>query len=193
MVAGAVGVEKQGAIAEDESSLDPVEQVETGVARNNALVAEELLSRLHENEPAFFEQAVLDQLIAMGYGGTQGKATRTQLVNDAGIDGVVDQDALGISRIYAQAKRYGLDKTIGRPDIQGFVGALQGAQANQGVLLTTAKFSPGAVAYAEAAPSRVVLIDGTRLAQLMIRYGVGVQVKRSVSIVEVDEDYFESI
>lgn len=96
------------------------------MSRNNEFVAGELLTRLHENEPAFFEQAVLDLLMAMGYGGTQGKATRTQLSNDGGIDGIIDQDALGLSRIYVQAKRYGLDKSIGRPDIQGFVGALQG-------------------------------------------------------------------
>ncbi|WP_269319717.1 restriction endonuclease [Corynebacterium vitaeruminis] len=99
---GAVGVDKQ----EQESLLDPVEQIETGVARNDASVAADLLARLHGNDPEFFEQAVLDLLIAMGYGGTQGKATRTQLSNNGGIDGIIDQDALGLSRIYVQAKRY---------------------------------------------------------------------------------------
>ncbi|WP_165242631.1 restriction endonuclease [Corynebacterium lizhenjunii] len=188
---GRGGIGKLSSQPEEETDLDPIEQVETGVARNDAFVAEELLTRLHENEPAFFEQAVLDLLMAMGYGGTQGKATRTQLSNDGGIDGIIDQDALGLSRIYVQAKRYGLDRSIGRPDIQGFVGALQGAQADRGVFLTTGKFSEGAKQYAEAVASRVVLIDGVRLAQLMIRYGVGVQVKRTVAIVEVDEDYFE--
>ncbi|QPK79098.1 restriction endonuclease [Corynebacterium lizhenjunii] len=188
---GRGGIGKLSSQPEEETDLDPIEQVETGVARNDAFVAEELLTRLHENEPEFFEQAVLDLLMAMGYGGTQGKATRTQLSNDGGIDGIIDQDALGLSRIYVQAKRYGLDRSIGRPDIQGFVGALQGAQADRGVFLTTGKFSEGAKQYAEAVASRVVLIDGVRLAQLMIRYGVGVQVKRTVAIVEVDEDYFE--
>ena len=183
--------DKQSDLPEAESELDPLEQVETGVSRNNELVAGDLLTRLHENEPAFFEQAVLDLLMAMGYGGTQGKATRTQLSNDGGIDGIIDQDALGLSRIYVQAKRYGLDKSIGRPDIQAFVGALQGAQADRGVFLTTAKFSAAAQEYADAVSSRVVLIDGDRLAELMIRYGVGVQVKRTVALVEVDEDYFE--
>lgn len=176
--------------AEDDA-LDPVEQIETGVARNDAAVAADLLARLHAQEPEFFEQAVLDLLIAMGYGGTQGKATRTQLSGDGGIDGIIDQDALGLSRIYVQAKRYDPETSIGRPTIQGFVGALQGAQADRGVFLTTARFSSGAIAYAEAVATRVVLIDGARLARLMIRYGVGVQVKRTVVIVEVDEDYFE--
>lgn len=183
--------DKPRVLPEAESELDPLEQVETGVSRNNELVAGDLLMRLHENEPAFFEQAVLDLLMAMGYGGTQGKATRTQLSNDGGIDGIIDQDALGLSRIYVQAKRYGLDKSIGRPDIQAFVGALQGAQADRGVFLTTAKFSDRAQEYADAVASRVVLINGDRLAELMIRYGVGVQVKRTVALVEVDEDYFE--
>ena len=133
----------------------------------------------------------MDLLIAMGYGGSLGKATRTQLSNDGGIDGVIDQDALGLSRIYVQAKRYAVDQTIGRPAIQGFVGALQGVQANQGVFLTTASFSRGAEEYAENVSSRVVLIDGERLTRLMIRYGVGVQTKQTVEVVEIDEDFFE--
>jgi restriction system protein len=171
--------------------FDPIEQIEDGVQRLNASIADELLTRLHDNDPAFFEEAVLELLIAMGYGGAEGKATRTQLSNDGGIDGVIDQDALGLSRIYVQAKRYAVDSTVGRPDIQAFVGALQGAQANQGVFLTTGKFSRGAVQYADAIQSRVVLIDGERLARLMIRYGVGVQVERTVEIVKIDEDFFE--
>lgn len=179
------------ALAQEATVLDPVEQIEDGISRIHTEVAAELLTRLHANEPDFFEQAVLDLLIAMGYGGTEGKATRTQLSNDGGIDGIVDQDALGISRIYVQAKRYALNSSVGRPEIQGFVGALHGNQANQGVFITTAKYSRGAIEYAEAVSSRVVLIDGPRLASLMIRYGVGVQVKRTVSIVEIDEDFFE--
>lgn len=175
----------------EDHELTPLEQVEAAQQRNEELVAEELLRRLHEREPAFFEQAVLDLLMAMGYGGSFGTATRTQLSNDGGIDGVIDQDALGLSRIYVQAKRYAPGNTIGSPDVQGFVGALHGAQASQGVFLTTSSFSTGAVRYAEAVPTRVVLIDGPLLSQLMIHYGVGVQVKRNVQIVEIDEDYFE--
>lgn len=176
---------------EASSTLDPVEQIEDGIARIEAEVAAELLIRLHANDPAFFEQAVLDLIVAMGYGGADGTATRTQLSNDNGIDGIVDQDALGLSRVYIQAKRYALDASVGRPDIQGFVGALHGAQANQGVFITTGRFSVGAKAYADSVATRVVLIDGARLARLMIRYGVGVQVKRTVHIVEIDEDFFE--
>lgn len=181
------------AIAVESTSgpIDPVEQIETGIARIEADVASDLLTRLHSNDPAFFEQAVLDVLIAMGYGGATGKATRTQLSNDGGIDGIVDQDALGLSRIYVQAKRYALDTSVGRPEIQAFVGALHGAQANQGVFITSGRFSAGAREYTANLPTRVILIDGQRLASLMIRYSVGVQVKRTVRVVEVDEDFFE--
>lgn len=173
------------------TSLAPVEQIDEGIARIHEDVSADLLARLHANEPAFFEQAVLDLLMAMGYGGAEGRASRTQLSNDGGIDGIVDQDALGLSRIYVQAKRYAPDTAVGRPEIQAFVGALHGNQAHQGVFLTSGRFSAGAREYAVNLPTRVILIDGERLAALMIRYGVGVQVKRAVQIVEVDEDFFE--
>ena len=177
------------ATADKPVELDPIEQIEMGIERIHASVAGDLLTQLHAGDPEFFEQAVLDLIMAMGYGGAEGTATRTQLSNDGGIDGIVDQDALGLSRIYVQAKRYALDATIGRPEIQAFVGALHGNQANQGVFITTARFSSGARDYAESVPTRVVLIEGSRLASLMIRYGVGVQVKQTVQIVEVDEDH----
>lgn len=187
----APGLQETPVTIEEDSKLDPEEQIASGVARINADVADQLLTRIMAQEPVFFEQAVLDLLIAMGYGGAEGKATRTQLSNDGGIDGIVDQDALGLSRIYVQAKRYGLDNAVGRPEIQAFVGALHGNQANQGVFITSGRFSGGARDYTANLPTRVILIDGERLASLMIRYGVGVQVKRTVRIVEVDEDFFE--
>lgn len=183
------------AVVAEASKLDPEEQIESGVARINADVADQLLTRILGQEPVFFEQAVLDLLIAMGYGGAEGSATRTQLSSDGGIDGgidgIVDQDALGLSRIYVQAKRYAEDNAIGRPAIQAFVGALAGNQANQGVFITTSRFSGEAQTYADQVPTRIVLIDGQKLTRLMIRYGVGVQVKRTVQIVEMDEDFFE--
>ena len=171
--------------------LDPYELVERGIARINSEVASNLLSRLHSHNPAFFEQAVVDLVVAMGYGGADARATRTQLSNDGGIDGIIDQDVLGLSRVYIQAKRYSLDSSVQRPDVQSFVGALQGQQANQGVFITTGRFSSGAIEYARSVPTRVVLIDGRRLAELMIRYRVGVQVKRTLQIVDIDEDFFE--
>lgn len=176
---------------EAETILDPQEQIEAGVARINADVADQLLARIHAQEPVFFEQAVLDLLMKMGYGGAEGSATRTQLSNDGGIDGIIDQDALGLARIYVQAKRYAPGNAVGREAIQAFVGALAGNQANQGVFITTSHFASTAVNYANSVATRVVLIDGQRLARLMIRYGVGVQVKQTIQIVEIDEDFFE--
>ncbi|QGH69321.1 restriction endonuclease [Pseudactinotalea sp. HY158] len=189
---GASGAPRPRAVAAvEESALDPEEQISFGVARIDEDVADQLLTRIWAQEPVFFEQAVLDLLMAMGYGGAEGEATRTQLSNDVGIDGIIDQDALGLSRIYVQAKRYGAENTVGREAIQAFVGALAGNQANQGVFITTSRFSRTAIDYAGSIATRVILIDGDRLARLMIRYGVGVQVKRRIEIVEIDEDFFE--
>ena len=91
----------------------------------------------------------------------------------------------------SQAKRYSLDSSVSRPDIQAFVGALHGVQADRGLFITTAKFSSGAKTYAESVSTRVILIDGPRLADLMIRFGVGVQTQQTINVVKLDEDYFE--
>lgn len=175
--------------ASDESSLTPIEQVQSGIERIHDEIAAELLARLQGKESGFFEQAVVDLLLAMGYGGTTGTGSVTQLSNDGGIDGVIDQDILGLNRVYIQAKRYNDENTVGRPDLQAFVGALSG-KADSGVFITTSRFSDGARAYAENVPTRIILIDGKRLTSLMIRYGVGVQVKETYKVVEIDEDFF---
>jgi restriction system protein len=171
------------------STMTPIEQVQDGIERINQDVAADLLDRLQGKEPAFFEQAVVDLLLAMGYGGTTGTGSVTQLSNDGGIDGVIDQDVLGLSRVYIQAKRYGNANTVGRPDLQAFVGALSG-KADSGVFITTSQFSDGAKTYAQNVPTRIILIDGARLTALMIRYGVGVQTRETYNIVEIDEDFF---
>lgn len=170
-------------------SLTPTEQVEDGITRIQEEVAEELLARLQGKEPGFFEEAVVKLLLAMGYGGTTGAGNVTALSNDGGIDGVIDQDILGLSRVYIQAKRYADNNTVGRPDLQAFVGALSG-KADRGVFITTSRFSDGAKTYAQNVPTRIILIDGTRLTDLMIRYGVGVQVRETYKVVEIDEDFF---
>jgi restriction system protein len=173
----------------EDSTMTPVEQVQSGIERIHEEVAAELLQRLQGKETGFFEQAVVDLLLAMGYGGTTGAGQVTQLSNDGGIDGVIDQDVLGLSRVYIQAKRYASDNAVGRPEVQAFVGALSG-KADSGVFITTSRFSEGARSYAEAVPTRIILIDGKRLTTLMIRYGVGVQVRETYKVVEVDEDFF---
>lgn len=172
-----------------EEAMTPIEQVQRGIARIHEEVGLELLERLQGKDPGFFEQAVVDLLLAMGYGGATGSGSVTQLSNDGGIDGVIDQDVLGLSRVYIQAKRYADTNSVGRPDVQGFVGALAG-KVDSGVFITTSRFSEGARAYAGAVPTRIILIDGKRLTDLMIRYGVGVQVQETYKAVEIDEDFF---
>ena len=174
---------------EGSTVLAPTEQVQQGIARIHADVATELLSRLSAQNPAFFEEAVITLLLAMGYGGVGGQGIRTALSNDGGIDGVIDQDVLGLSKVYVQAKRYAQGNAVQRPEVQGFVGALSG-KADSGVFFTTSRFSAGAIEWADRVPARIILVDGQQLAALMIKYNVGVQVKDTFAVVEVDEDFF---
>lgn len=176
---------------EIEAPADPLEQIDAGVARLHTEVGSDLIKRLRERHPDFLEQSVLDVLIAMGYGGTEQRGTRIGGSGDGGVDGVIDQDPLGLDRIYVQAKRYAHDNTVGRPEIQAFVGALHGVGAARGVFITTSRFTQDAREYAKAIATRVILIDGQRLAALMIKYGIGVQTRETFVVVEVDEDYFE--
>ena len=171
--------------------LEPVEQIEYGINRIQEEVGAALLKRLREGHPDFFEEAVVKLLLTMGYGGAEQRGRRIGGSGDGGVDGVIDQDALGLDRVYIQAKRYSADNTVGREAIQAFVGALHGVSASKGVFITTSKFSQGAKDYAANIPTRTILIDGTRLVSLMIKYRVGVQVKQSYDVVELDEDFFD--
>lgn len=173
------------------SGLDPVEQIDAGIARLMAEVAAQLLDRLRAATPEFLEQSVLDVLVAMGYGGVEQRARRIGGTGDGGVDGVIDQDPLGLARIYVQAKRYAADNVVSRPQVQGFVGALHGQQANQGVFITTSSFSREAIDYARTVNASVILIGGERFANLMIDRRVGVQAVQTYTIVKLDEDYFE--
>lgn len=173
------------------SSATPYERIAAAAAEANAAVAAELLQRINEQPPEFLERVVLDLLVAMGYAGALGKQEHLGRSGDEGIDGVLDQDALGLDRIYVQAKRYASGRAVGRPDIQGFVGALHGAQASRGVFITTSRFSPEARAYTAVVPQRLVLIDGDQLAGLMVTHGVGVQIEQTITVKKIDEDFFE--
>lgn len=170
---------------------DPIEVIEDAVARIEVNVGQDLLGRFRESHPDFFEQAVVDLLLKMGYGGAAQRGQRLGGSNDEGVDGLIDQDALGLDQVYIQAKRYKDGNNVGRESIQAFVGALHGFGASRGVFLTTSAFTSGAIDYAQKVPSRIILIDGARLVELMIAYRVGVQEKQQFSAVEVDEDYFE--
>ncbi|NJC24854.1 restriction endonuclease [Neolewinella antarctica] len=156
----------------------------------NAL-ATELLSWVKANTFQFFEQLVVDLLIAMGYGGAKAEnGLVTAATQDGGIDGIISQDRLGLDRIYIQAKRW--DKTsIGRPEIQKFVGALAQHDAHKGVFITTSSYAKSAVEYAERVNYRIILIDGEQLTRLMIEHGIGVSIKETYYLKRVDTDYFE--
>jgi restriction system protein len=175
----------------DITETTPRETVSAAVEEANAAVAVEVLDRVRGREPAFLEHLVLDVLTAMGYGGAAGAAEHLGRSGDQGLDGVIRQDALGLDRIYVQAKRYGQDQSVGRPEIQAFVGALQGTQAGRGIFITTSRFTTEAIAYAERVPARVVLIDGRMLADLMVKHNIGVQDQETYVIKRIDEDFFE--
>ncbi|GAA3639575.1 restriction endonuclease [Microbacterium awajiense] len=148
-----------------------------------------LLDRLRGTDPTYFETVVLRLLVKMGYG-RDGKMTKLAGSGDGGLDGVIDRDELGLSKIYIQAKRYAEEVTIGRPKIQEFVGALATRSATVGVFFTTSRFTREAVETAERVHQDVALVDGIRLTELMIKHRVGVEVARTVDIVKLDEDFF---
>jgi len=171
--------------------LTPLEQIAEAVDEIESSVAHELVARIRSMSPEFLEKAVLRLLVAMGYGGSEGDAQHIGGSGDGGFDGVINQDRLGLERIYVQAKRYAPDNVVGRPAVQGFLGALHGVGAAGGVFITTSRFSPDAILWANGTNPRVILIDGARLGSLMITYGVGVQSKQEFRVVELDEDFFE--
>ncbi len=169
----------------------PYDRIEAAAEEANTAVASELLTRINEQAPEFLERVVLDLLVAMGYAGAQGNPEHLGRSGDEGIDGVLNQDALGLDRIYVQAKRYSSGRTVGRPDIQAFVGALHGAQASRGVFITTSRFSDEAREFTRFAPQRLVLIDGHELTRLMVKHGVGVQTQQVFTLKRIDEDFFD--
>jgi restriction system protein len=127
----------------------------------------ELLERILQNTPTFFESLIVDLLVAMGYGGSRrNAATQLGRSGDGGVDGVINEDVLGLDRVYVQAKRYGQNSSVGRPEVQAFVGSLVGLGASKGVFVTTSTFSTQAVEFASRIPQRVILIDGKRLTEL---------------------------
>jgi restriction system protein len=153
-------------------------------------LAQDLLERVKNSSPRFFERVVVDLLLAMGYGGSDFDAGRiVGKSGDGGIDGIINEDKLGLDAIYIQAKRW--NGTVGRPTVQEFAGSLAGQKARKGVLITTSHFSADAREYAERLlEMKIVLIDGEQLAQLMIDHSVGVADKQVYAVKRIDEDFF---
>lgn len=168
----------------------PNERIEDAYAEINQSLASGLLEKMAAMDAFRFEQLVVDLLFGMGYGGSRQEAAKvTQKSGDEGIDGVINEDRLGLDVIYIQAKRW--QSNVGRPEIQSFVGALAGKQAHKGIFITTSQFSQTAVDYARAVSQKIILIDGPRLAELMIEHNIGVSTVRTLSLKRIDSDYFE--
>lgn len=156
----------------------------------NGLI-QELLEQIEDNSPAFFENLVVELLVNMGYGGSRGGAARAVgRSGDEGIDGIIDEDRLGLDTIYIQAKKWQDGNSVGRPEIQKFVGALQGKKAKKGIFITSSTFNQNAYNYVHKIESKVVLIDGQRLAELMIDFNVGVSLDTTYHLKKLDSDYF---
>ena len=180
-----------GAIEKDDSSQEetPEEILQEAylVLRKN--LAGELLEAVMESSPSFFEQLVVDLLIRMGYGGSRQEAGEAiGRSGDEGIDGIIKEDRLGLDIIYVQAKRW--ENVVGRPDVQKFAGALQGQRARKGVFITTSTFSREAMAFAANIETKIILIGGDKLAELMIDHGVGVTTEETYEVKRIDSDYF---
>jgi restriction system protein len=183
---GSGGNETPG-LTTGEEPATPEEQIASAAsALRQALIAD-LRDRIAAMTPVGFELLVLDVLAAMGYGAS-GSQLRTGGSGDAGIDGVIEEDRLGLDVIYVQAKKW--TDPVQRPAVQGFVGALQGARATKGIMFTSSSFSRGAEEYAANVSPRVILVDGQRLAALMIDHDVGVSTREVLRIKNVDSDYF---
>jgi len=184
---------KQGEVepvTQEESSFTPEEQLNKSYEDINLAIKSELLGRILSQTSDFFEELVVKLLQEMGYGDDQSYAKVTKRSGDGGIDGVIHQDKLGLDIVYIQAKRYDKKNTIGRPDLQKFVGSISGVSATKGVFITTSSFSSEAKDYLKTVQQNVVLIDGDRLVELMIQHGVGVRAEQTYTINRIDEDFF---
>jgi restriction system protein len=178
-----------GESVSDRVRKTPEESLELAYQELRSTLAAELLQRLKACSPTFFERLVVEVIVKMGYGGSRqdaGKALGHS--GDGGIDGIIKEDKLGLDAIYIQAKRW--ENTVGRPEIQKFVGALTGQRARKGLFITTAGFSADALDYVSRIDTKVVLIDGKTLAQLMIDHTVGVSPVATYDLCKIDTDYF---
>lgn len=187
-----IGVSAVSPVIDD--SQTPQDAMDSANAMLTSALRDDLLGLLQEITPQRFERLILDLLSAMGYGGGDvANGQMTKASGDGGIDGIVNEDALGLDAVYIQAKKYAPENKISRPDIQKFVGSLTGEGATKGVFVTTSDFSKEAREYLNKVQHRIVLINGQMLAQLMIQHGVGVRTRTTYVVRSVDEDYFSDL
>lgn len=183
-------VKKQDSKVDQVSDLTPQEQLESAYVEINDSIKTELLQKVLEQSPTFFEKLVVDLLKAMGYGDSGEIAEAVGKTGDGGIDGIIYEDKLGLDVVYVQAKRYEPGNKVGRPALQSFIGSLSGFSATKGVFITTSSFSSNVYDYLRSVQQRVVTIDGDKLVDLMLQYGVGVRLESTYEIFRVDEDFF---
>ena len=169
------------------TAATPDDQLEAAISELRQAASNDLLERFASISPSFFEKLVLDVLHQMGYGASRSDLVQTGGPGDGGVDGIINLDRLGLEKVYVQAKRW--QQTIGRPELQAFYGALAGQKAKKGVFITTSAFTPQARDFAKTVDG-MVLIDGPRLAGLMIEYEVGIS-SRIIRIPKIDSDYFD--
>ena len=176
----------------EDFSDTPEEALDRAARQLSGALEADVLHRVRDAAPAFLERVVVDLLIAMGYGGGDAEMGRvTGRSGDGGIDGTIREDALGLDEVYVQAKRYGDGNTVGECDLRNFAGAIDAAGTTKGVFVTTAEFTRAAKDYVARSPKRIVLIDGAKLAHLMVRHGIGVRTRALHEIKQIDEDYFD--
>jgi restriction system protein len=180
-----------GEDVEDISTETPEEALETAYQKIRKSLAQDLLNKVITISPAFFERLVVELLVKMGYGGSIKDAGRAiGKSGDEGIDGTIKEDKLGLDIIYIQAKRWQTGNTVGRPELQKFVGALAGQGAKKGIFITTSSFTRDALDYTPRNETKIVLIDGQQLAQFMIDYNLGVTSLNNYEVKRMDSDYF---
>ena len=168
---------------------NPEEALESSYQELQQTIASDIIQAIKDCSPQFFERLVIDVLVKMGYGGSRKEAGQAiGKSGDGGIDGIIKEDKLGLDIIYMQAKRW--ENTVGRPEIQKFAGALQGQRARKGIFITTSNFSKEALNYVKNIDSKIILVDGQRLAELMIEHNVGVSTVASYDVKKIDTDYF---
>jgi len=181
----------QPRVAPDVATATPSEALEEAYENLRDELADELLSKLKRISPSFFERSVVELLVKMGYGGSRADAGKAiGRSGDGGIDGIIKEDKLGLDVVYIQAKRWD-NSPVGRPDVMQFAGALQAQRANKGIFITTSRFTDDARSYVTQIGTKIVLIDGEQLTNLMIDHDIGVSTISSYPVKKIDTDYFE--
>ncbi len=179
--------------SEEADETTPDEILRAAYKQINDALASEILVRARKVSPTFFEQLLIELLLAMGYGGSdEGMAHTLGRSGDNGVDGVINQDPLGVDQLYIQAKRYAEGNNISASDIRDFFGALSLKKAQKGIFITTSEFTPSAIQTAKDLGMRIVLINGKQLAHLMLRYNIGCREEQVISIKQIDEEFFDN-